>query len=167
MPLKTVKATTAPMRTWIRILLFGSLALNLLVVGLVGGVMLSPGWRGPPPHPDRMVRPIIQALSHSDRRAIGLALRKEFRRSQPNRRSVQQDFVPVIDALRAVPFASDAVEKSLMAQMDAQGMRLQLSQKFLVARIREMSVKERSDFTDRLVLGIESAPSRDLRRPQN
>ena len=176
MPLETNKPDAtpkrAPMRTGLRILLFSSLALNLLIGGLVGGAVLSSGWRRPPPaHVDRMVGPIIQALSRADRRAIGHAMRQNFRNPDAEGKSIKQDFMPLINALRAVPYVSDEVEKSLLAQMALQGERARFSQKLLVAQIAEMSAKEREKFTIRLISALENAPRRRggliIEPPQN
>ncbi|MDQ7071668.1 MAG: periplasmic heavy metal sensor [Rhodobacterales bacterium] len=91
-----------------------SLALNLLIGGLVGGAVLSSGWRRPPPAlADRMVAPIIQALSRADRRAIGHAMRQNFRNPDADGNDIKQEFMPLINALRAVPYVSDEVEKAL------------------------------------------------------
>ena len=65
------KSTSARTPLWLRIIFFLSLALNLLVAGLVIGHMLGDGPDRRVPRVDRMGGPMTFALSHEDRRAIG------------------------------------------------------------------------------------------------
>jgi len=158
----------APVKTGLRILLFVSLALNLLVVGVVGGAVASRGWGvGPPPRPDRISGPLTQALSRADRRAIGLALRREYRKTHDTRVSIQQEFAPVIAALQSQPFDLQEVTQSLSLQHESQSSRQRLGQALLLQRLGEMDTSERAEFTERLIQALKHAADRDHRPPAN
>jgi len=149
------------MKTGLRVLLIASLALNFLVVGVIGGAMVSSGWRGgPPPHPDRIAGPFTQALKPADRRAIGLALRRAYRADSVGRTSLRQDFGPVIAALQTEPFNPELVEKTLSILRISGVERMQFGQRLLVKRLSEMSIEERRAFTDRLINVIDGAAQR-------
>lgn len=145
------------MRPGLRILLFGSLALNLLVIGVVSGTVFSNARLGPP-RADGFVGPILQALNPADRRAIGLAMRREHRRAQPQQKSIIEDFQPIITALRAQTFDQDRLARALSQQQEMIKERMSFGQRLLVARLVNMSAQERNDFADRLIGELENGP---------
>ena len=109
---KTPNPAPKPMRRtpiWLRVVLLVSLALNLLVVGVVAGHFLRDDPKGRVPRVDRMQAPMTFALSHEDRRAIGKALRQEYRDNRPSREEVVAEYQGVIAALRADPFQPELV----------------------------------------------------------
>ena len=163
---KNPSVPRSSMRPGLRILLFASLALNLLVVGVVGGAVFSNARLGPPPSPDRFVGPILHALSPTDRRAIGLAMRREHRRAQPQHKSVIEDFQPVITALRAQPFDLDKLARGLSQQQNMIKERMGFGQQLLLARLARMSTQERNEFADRLIRELENGPSLDRPPPR-
>lgn len=130
---------------WIRITLFLSLAVNLLIVGLVLGVLIS---RGPPsrdaPPPGAVY---FRALEAEDRRAISRAMRAEWRAVG---RPKGPNLAGVVALLRAEPFDRAALESAVAAQ-NAQGDLLRAAgQKALLDRIAEMTPAERQAYALRL-----------------
>jgi len=134
----------------LRIALGISLALNLLVVGLVAGAVLRDG--GPR---DRMVRdldfgPFTEALSPEDRDA----LRRAFIDRAPDLRGARQemrtDLEAFLAALRAEPFDPSALTQVMENQQGRLSRRIELGQDLLVERLAAMDGRERGAFADRL-----------------
>lgn len=159
-PIQTPEPKNTPktgMRPWLKAVLFASLALNLAVAGLVIGAVLRFGpFDGPrPPRLDMVVGPYTHALSHEDKRAIGKALREEYRESRPSRDQIRAEFTTVLQALRATPYDGAKVEAILMGQMQAGVERQELGQRMLIQRLASMTDAERAAFADRLQEGLE------------
>ncbi len=134
----------------LRIALGVSVALNLLVAGLVAGAVLRDG--GPR---DRMLRdldfgPFTEALSDQDRDA----LRREFvARSggfRDARAEMRADFDALLAVLRATPFDAEAARAVLAATQARVQERLTLGQEVLVERLAAMTPEAREAFADRL-----------------
>lgn len=134
----------------VRIALGVSVALNLLVAGLVAGAVLRDG--GPR---DRMLRdlefgPFTEALSREDRDA----LRRDFvARSggfRDMRAEMRSDFDALLGALRAEPFDIDAARAVLAGQQARMQSRLALGQDLLLERLAAMPPRARAEFADRL-----------------
>ena len=142
-------------RGLLRIVLFVSLALNLLVAGAVVGHFLNDRPDRRVPRVDRMGGPLTFALTHEDRRAIGHALRREYRKDRPSREEIAADYRDVIGALRADPFDATRVQASLDRQLNAATDRIALGQRLLMERIVEMSAEDRAAFADRLEEGVQ------------
>ena len=145
----------------LRIALAVSVALNLLIIGLVAGAVLRDG--GPQ---GRMVRdldfgPFTEALTPEDRDA----LRRDFIRQAPDlrdmRRQMRDDFRTVLAALRADPFDAEALRDVMANQGDRMAARLALGQDLILARIAAMTPAERAAFADRLERRLERGPKRD------
>jgi len=138
----------------LRIALGVSVALNLLVAGLVVGAVLRDG--GPR---DRMLRdldfgPFTEALTREDRDA----LRRDFvARSggfRDMRAEMRADFNALLAALRAEPFDIDAARAVLEGQQTRLQSRLVLGQDLLLERLAAMSPEARAAFADRLEQGL-------------
>lgn len=143
---------------WLRVLLFASLALNLLIVGAIVGHMLNDGPKGRVPRMDRVQGPMTFALSDEDRRAIGRALREEYRENRPSREQFVAEYQGVIAALRAEPFQPDLVEEALRRQRQAASDRIAVGHRLLVDRLTAMTTEERQAFADRLEEGLRRGP---------
>ncbi|MDF1854847.1 periplasmic heavy metal sensor [Pseudooceanicola sp.] len=156
------EAPKAP-RLWLRLVLFGSLALNLLVVGAVGGMLVfgPPEGRDRPPRSDRIGGPLTQALTHEDRRDIGRALREAYRGGRPDRGAMRDEYQRVIAALRSDPFDADEIADSLSRQLGAATERQKVGQEILLDHLRQMSVAERAAYADRLQEGLRHDRKRD------
>ena len=152
-PKPAVGATVnaAPMRRSIRFLLIGSLALNLLVMGLVGGALVNgPDGFRVPRGVDLALGPIVQALSPEDRDAIRAELRiREALRLRP-RRDRDALISALLVALRADTFDPVAVEAALNVPRDRALAVQQAAQQALLARFTAMTPAARLAFADRL-----------------
>lgn len=141
-----------PIRRSLRWLLIGSLALNLLVLGVAAGALIrGPGGFGGSHRVDLQLGRIVAALAPEDRQAIRTYLRDhaELRDHQPrrNRDAMLRDMLAV---LRADSFAPEMLQDVLRVQRD-RGMAVQsAAQDALIARIALMSPQQRSAFADRL-----------------
>jgi len=136
-------------RRW-RIVLLASLAVNLLVVGLVAGALLDrddrrPGFRG---------QPLVSALPDADR----AALRDELGR--PDREDRRARFRALLDAIRAEPFDAAAL-RDLLATERARGQdRAARFETAIIARLSGMDAAARADYARRLEQMIRRGPGR-------
>lgn len=155
----TSKARTgsgAPKGGW-RVLLVLSLALNLAVIGVVGGALLR-GEKGlrPPPRFDVAAGPYGAALSPEDRRAIAMRLRQSEAGRAMSPRARRAAMAELVGALRADPFDVQRVADILADQRRrSQDLVLELEAAIL-DRVATMTPDERAAFADRL----EAAASR-------
>ena len=153
--------TPAPKRKWIPILLIVSLALNLLVVGMVVGTAMR--FKGT----DRVnVAPgfgsaLFFALPRSERKALSGEL-SSLRGKGSQRR--KQDFSTLSQALRVVPFDPAAVQallgQQVRATVDAQEA---LHQQWLT-HVSGMSDDERAKYADRLEDVVKYGPRKFRKR---
>lgn len=140
-----------PASRTLKIALAISLALNLGVVGMVGGAMLHDG----PGHRGDMVRdlgfgPFTQALAPEDREALRgafLARVPEFRAA---RREMRADFAAVLTALRADPFDAAVLGTALAGQSERMAKNLATGQALIADHIAAMTPAARKAFADRL-----------------
>lgn len=145
---KTPPPSPPPMRTWIKLLLGVSLALNLAVIGLVAGAMLRFGGA------DGM---------HAPPRSLGASLYREL--PPKARRALRDDLAPgpdgglpdhaaqtrrLTEVLRSEPFDPDAAAATLTAHSAAQAERLTRMQDAWLVRVTAMSAAERAAYADRL-----------------
>ena len=145
-------AAEKPKRNWMKIVLIGSLALNLLIVGLVVGAMMRFD-KGHGRHFDRVSMGMglfIQALPEDARKQVKAsggpyvgnfrAFRKEMRVSQKRLET----------AILATPFSEEAVRAAISARRDfALGATAQVQDAF-VSALSGLSVEERATFNARV-----------------
>jgi len=138
---------TTKKRSWLPIALAASLALNLLVVGVVAGTIWRVRDGDDARIPPGFAPALYRALPDMDRRD----LRRELTARHSERSRLQiEDFAALDKALRAVPFDPKAVEQVLMRQVQATAeMQEALSRKWL-ARISAMSDAARARYADKL-----------------
>ena len=142
-------------RGW-RVVLIVSLALNLLIVGAVGGWVLRHGIWGQGahgPHVSRMAQmggPLTHALDAEGRRAVAVQLRGERGERAARRAALRESFAGLLDDLRAQPFDPARVEARLSAQRAQVAGRLEAGHGALVAHLAAMSDAERAAYADRL-----------------
>lgn len=141
---------TAPapkVRPWLRLLLAGSLALNLLVVGLVAGAawrFAGPGHdRGPPPTGVALIR----ALPPADRQA----LRDRIRAEAPPDTDRRAEAESLARALEAKPFDRDALAAEVARQTHARGSFQSILLKVWLDHVAAMDDDRRAAYADRLV----------------
>ncbi|MEP2030991.1 MAG: periplasmic heavy metal sensor [Paracoccaceae bacterium] len=146
----TEKSTEKKARKWGRVVLVASLALNLLVVGVVAGAM----WRfGGDQHDRRgseFSAPFIRALSHADRRAIGKEMRMMREQAKSGRAARNALYEQMSDALRSDPFNMAQVEDLSLRQRSTVNERLTAAQEIWLRHIADMTAQERTEYADRL-----------------
>lgn len=128
----------------------GLLTLNLLAVGLIGGVIAKG-----PPKGERAIRDLGfglygEALDEADRKA----LRKAFMEQGPGlrdlRKAMRADLSTVLAALRAEPFNPAALDTAFAAQSARLEEKMMLGQGLLRDRLVAMTPEQRRAFADRL-----------------
>ncbi|GAA6206909.1 hypothetical protein NBRC116601_02020 [Cognatishimia sp. WU-CL00825] len=151
----------APMRRSIRVLLIGSLALNLIVAGLVGGAMLGNKRVGDrPPRDVDFMGAYTRALPNEDRRILGKALRDHHRAAGLSRDAVRNNLKETLQALRATPFDPDKVAALLEAQSSVAFERREFAQDLLLQRLTAMSDQERQLVADRFEDALTKRPKK-------
>lgn len=133
---------------WGKVVLVASLSLNVLVVGLVAGTVLSgdPRVKSNAESSDGGIRAVISALRHEDRRAIGRALH-DGKRSVMQDRKAANDVL--LETLRADEFDKVAFENAMTTQTEIATARYAKSAAILAEHLDNMTEAERAEFTDR------------------
>ena len=148
--------TYGRMRPGIKILLVVSLALNLLVIGLIGGALVMRGkWQEH--HMSRMEMiggPLTRALDRADRRAIGRAMRESFGDRQARHDKMRAEFETIVAELKAVPFDVGTVANQMAAHRKHFNARMEQGQALLLQRLSMMDDAERAAFAERLQSGV-------------
>ncbi|GGW37310.1 hypothetical protein GCM10011452_27110 [Gemmobacter lanyuensis] len=129
---------------------FASLAVNLLVLGMVGGAIL----KGPPLTEkggrDLGFGPYAAALDDSDRKE----LRRVFLERGPGlsemRARMQGDMAAVVAVLRAEPFDANALRAALDGQRMVFVDQIRMGQGLLADHLTRMTPEARRAFADRL-----------------
>lgn len=152
--------TTKPsrLRPGLRIVLLGSLALNLLVVGLVAGALLRGGpFRDGSPHGREPVTPYTSAFAEDQRRDLRRALGRAFR--QDHDKAPASDLVDsyqeALQLLRSEPFDSAAMSAILRRQAELTDKRRRAGEGILADYIAGLSAEERRAYADRLEEEVE------------
>ncbi|MEM9438706.1 MAG: periplasmic heavy metal sensor [Pseudomonadota bacterium] len=137
-----------------RILLYLSLLMNFIIIGLVVGAIVSGGDRrgdrGPPRASETGLGPIMQALSPEDRRALGREMRQTLRDERRTRGELRAVMDQIVAALEAEPFDVAEVDALLATQFSEVEFRLGLAQRVFLERLVAMDASERSAFAARL-----------------
>ena len=137
------------MRGWLKAVLFGSLALNLLVAGLAVGVVFD----GPPGHPPRdrdPALPFTRAFDEDQRHDLRRALRKEFDKRRGDGSGLIEDYREALAVLRAEPFDAEALKAALDKQGARAETRRERGQQILAEMLAGMSPADRKAYADRL-----------------
>lgn len=156
-------------RRWTRILLIGSVALNVLIIGVVGGAAIAIKGDGDRPAPtDRFGAAHIKALSFEDKRAVGRAIRKAYRSAEIDHHADQANYKEALAVLRSTPFDETAMVE-LVTRLDmASEQRRELARDVFLAQILSMTDAERAAYADRLEEVLERGPrGKDGRPPKN
>ncbi|MCT4558282.1 MAG: periplasmic heavy metal sensor [Pelagimonas sp.] len=149
------------MRPWLKIVLFGSLAVNLLVVGLAVGMALKgPMGRDRPPGRD-YVTPYTRAFDAEQRKALRRAF-FAMMRAQPKKSpgGFVRGYEEALEILRAEPFDPDQLRSHLKQQAEASDARRTQGQNVVVEFIAGMPAEERKAFAARLEVQIEELKTR-------
>ncbi|MDU8927127.1 periplasmic heavy metal sensor [Alisedimentitalea sp. MJ-SS2] len=151
----------------LRVVLFVSLALNLLVVGLVVGAGMKhrfgPDGRGG--HFDRPGGAMIAALDRQERRALGKEMRRSLRDARGQDGAKRIDYNAVIAALTADPYEPDVVRAAVDIPIRRLQDRAEMGRDKLLARLEAMSLEERKAYAQRLREVLERGPRREWGKP--
>ena len=155
-----MSAPVSPTATgrWVKIALVVSLALNLLVVGLIAGAMIRHDReergerdRARVETPRDFVRsPFLGALEPDERRAVGRELMAAEGSIRENRAELRARFERLLEAIRAEPFDRAAVEAVLDEQRAVGARRLEIAEEAVLDRLSAMPPAARAAYADRL-----------------
>ncbi|MHA6326834.1 periplasmic heavy metal sensor [Roseivivax sp. CAU 1753] len=127
----------------VKLTLFASLALNLLIVGLIAGTWISEGPPRRDPGPAGFA--YIRALDAGDRQAIGAQMRDRRPRGAGTGEAHQ-----ALRLLRTDPFDAAGFDAFLTRQAQRGQAVREVGQGALVARIAGMDAAARAAYADRL-----------------
>ncbi|MCF2904587.1 periplasmic heavy metal sensor [Octadecabacter sp. CECT 8868] len=137
-------------KRWQRVLLVSSLALNLVVLGVVAGAVFNGGPPGSSQRFDLTAGPLTRAMDDDNRAAVRTALRESDVFQRRDRSAMNEDMQALVATIRAEAFDSEKFLEILQRQRR----RLQVGQDAVLdvvsAEIGNMSLEERSAFADRL-----------------
>lgn len=139
---------------WSRVVLVASLALNIVVLGIVGGAALR--WDKGRDHVrtvqvrDIGIGPFMGAFAPEQRRELGRA----FARSAGNPREARQEaqglFEDMLGLLRSDPFDAAQFETHLLTLQSGFADRQEIGTRLMIAKISEMSPEARMAYADKL-----------------
>ena len=135
---------------WMRILLVASLALNLLIIGLVAGAAIRGGPVARQVERSGGFGPFPEALAPTERAEFMDRVRDAAPDFRDNRRALRTAFSGVLEAVRADPFDPAALQAALEVQEAALKGRQRIAVEVVVAQISEMDAEARNAFADRL-----------------
>jgi uncharacterized membrane protein len=158
-----MKQQDKPNRVW-RIVLVSSLAVNLLMIGVIGGSVVRGGGR-PPAGFELQLGSLTTALSQKDRRAIGDQIRRNASRSGQIRSERREAVEALMRALEAQPFDAETLELVIRSQQDRQSELQGTALDAFVSHISDMTAEERTDFVKRLRENYARRGDRNDRRP--
>lgn len=143
-----------PTALWVKILLAASLALNLLILGIIGGAVLSPdgprGQRVDAAARDLGATPFVRAIDPSDRRELFQAFRREAEPLQRNREEMGLRFEALLGALKAETFDGSEIAALMALQRTAATERQQIGERILIGYLSGLSRDERVAYAVRL-----------------
>ena len=145
-----------------KIVLVTSLALNIAIIGAVGGAFLRFGKDGPRGKPkfDTVAGSVyIRALTREDRRKLGQDMRKKYAARSSTRDSLDVRFEDALRLLRSDNFDVAAFNDVMEQHSTISKSRQSDARTMLVNHISAMSLVERSAYADRL----EAALNRQVR----
>lgn len=153
-----------------RILLAVSLALNLLVLGLLVGALLRGGLGGHPgdPRAPASLRalgatPFLLALDEADRDRLLADARGRGEDLRANRAALRDGVDAMVRTLRSEPFDAGTFRRLAADQRRAAAARQALGEDLLLARIEAMSPEARMAYADRLERIFRRRPPRQHR----
>lgn len=150
-------------RRWVRVVFALSLALNLLVAGLVLGLWWNGGPPGGGPRPQFGEGPLIQAMERGDRRAVLRRLRDHPTSLRQVRTAQRQALEGLLGLLRAEEFDAAAAGDLLRAQLEAGTALQSASHQVLVDWMSDLSATERATYAERLEAALGHSGRRQRR----
>lgn len=162
-------------RVWPKLLLAGSLTLNVLVLSVIAGAHVRDVRPGPD---DRRVAssdkavlrqggftPFFEAMPGDARARLSDALREAG--VGPDRAALASDFRDFVASVRAEPFDPVACDRVLASQHARTEERIRIGREILVGQIEAMSPGERVEFADSLERRFRDALLRAPHKPGN
>lgn len=149
---------------WSRIVLVGSLALNIAVLGIVGGALLR--WDAGMDRAKALQArdfgfgPFVGAFDTQERRALGRAFSRSAGDPKVARSQVREMFETMVTTLKTEPFDAEAFETLLLRQQKNFSDRQEIGARLVVDQIEAMSAEERMAYADRLVEALKRPPQR-------
>ena len=136
---------------WMKLLLAVSLAINLGVLGMLGGAALrGAGDRGRPDVRDIGFGPFTDALSPQDRQELRRAFLQDGGNPRAMRQMMRTEVGALLQLLRTEPL-QEAELRAAFNRLRQRGQeRLDLGQRLLADHIIAMSPDDRARFADRL-----------------
>ncbi|MRU14608.1 periplasmic heavy metal sensor [Roseovarius sp. A21] len=140
----------AGMRPWLKVVFALSLALNLLVLGVVGGVALRHGgFDGR--HHHMAGGPMTRALSQEDKRVVAREMRRNYReQGRDGRAAYGAAMQQLVEGLRAEPFDPAPVATQMARMREMLGRRVAIGQQVLLEHLAQMEPEARHAFAGRL-----------------
>ena len=138
---------------WLMPLLFISLAINLLIMGVVAGALLQRGDRdGRADGPARSIlgAPYIAVLEPEDRRALGREILQDRDRLRTNRENLKRRVESLLEELRKEDFDRVRISQLLAEQRNLAVSRQEVGEALLLDRIEAMNLEDRRAYADRL-----------------
>lgn len=149
---------------WLKITLFVSLAINLLIVGFLVGAAARHMGDGSKsarnPGLGAFGAPYMLALKPEDRRTVFRELKQSSRDVVPDRRERRAMFSAVVSDLRAQPFDPSALEATVAKQAETTVLVQKRAQAAWLDVVSGMTDEERQVYAD----AVESVLSRRLRK---
>lgn len=138
-------------RRGLRIVLFLSLALNLLFVGLIVGAAAG----GHPVRrigmvPDVGFGPLSGALTREDRRALRAAFAAEASGLHETRTAIHDDFRALAEVLKAPDWDRAAAEAILARQAARGAERMEVGRRVFLAYLAGLTAEERAALAERI-----------------
>jgi len=141
-------------RHGLKIALVISLALNLLIIGLIIGA-LSHRWRDPDMRQDRALAdlgfsPYVAALDPEDRHDLGREMFKRAGDFRRNRQEIQAEFAAIVGLLREPEFDPQSLRDRLLAQGKKLEERRATGIELFIVQLSKMDQEKRAAVADRL-----------------
>lgn len=135
---------------WARIALISSLALNVAVIGLLGGLMIAARDVAVGGLPIDGFRFVVQYLPEDDQNELRRNIVSNRDEMRALRTAMKENREALLAALRADPFDAGATSAAIKAQADATIRFSSTAREALIAQITALSLDERLAFADRI-----------------
>lgn len=156
------KPVTSATPRWIKVLLAGSLAVNLAVIGGAIGLILDSD--GPPPKPPgegmASVGSFVRALEKPHRREFLGSIEKATGGKPPSKEEFKAKAMALISLIRAEPFDVDALSAKITEQSSRFETARMAGDAALLRIIDGMSPEERQAYADRLEERLNRGPGK-------
>ncbi|GAA6164802.1 hypothetical protein NBRC116590_25060 [Pelagimonas sp. KU-00592-HH] len=138
------------MRRGMRIILIASLALNVIVVGLIIGAVVGHSRDDDRRRPNISLPPHVRALDWDHRREIGKAIRKAYRADGLGARTERSQLEKMAAAIEASPFDRASLEAVQVELESVMSRRVGRARDIWLDHVESMTDRERAAYADRL-----------------